>query len=456
VSDPVVIIGGGFAGAVTALRAVEAAPALTVTIVEPRTELGRGVAYGTPDIDHLVNGPAKLFGLYPDDPGHLPRWLAGRPGRRGWSGPPDGNFADSFPPRILYGDYIQSELAKANVRHVVDIAVDVAHGPEVLLASGRRLAAGRVILATGLFRHQTRFELGEAVCRSGRYVADPWSAASYAGVEAAGDVAIIGSGLSMLDSLISLEKRGFRGRYLILSRRGLLVRARREVEPWPSFLLNGHLPRTALSLLREVRRELGAIEATGDDWQRLVPTIRLLVAALWAGMDDVERRRCIRHLQSFWDLAFHRAVPESMAWLERVRAEGRLVHAAGRVQALELELDGGIAVVWRPRGSRQVETRRFDYVVNAAGYAADWRRIPHPLIGNLAARGLVRPHPTELGIEADPATGAVIDGDGQPSRQLFAVGHPLRGAVWESSSIVEQLAGATRVAQALARHDAGQ
>src|SRR5258708_7567313 len=69
----------------------------------------------------------------------------------------------------------------------------------------------------------------------------------------------------------------------------------------------------------------------------------------------------------------------------------------------------------------------------AAGHVADWRRMHGPLVRNLLSKGLVQVHPVGFGIRADPGTGAVTDSTGQPSRLLFAVGHPLRGAAWESS-----------------------
>ncbi|MBB3313335.1 putative NAD(P)/FAD-binding protein YdhS [Rhizobium sp. BK196] len=70
----VVIVGGGFAGALSALKLpAETMVALSITILEPRAELGRGVAYSTADPAHLVNGPAEIFSLYHDDMGHLTR-----------------------------------------------------------------------------------------------------------------------------------------------------------------------------------------------------------------------------------------------------------------------------------------------------------------------------------------------------------------------------------------------
>jgi uncharacterized NAD(P)/FAD-binding protein YdhS len=449
--NSIVILGGGFAGAATAIKLVEAGyPAAQVTIVEPRAELGRGIAYGTPDLDHLVNGPARMFSLYPGDPGHLSRWLANHPDRRGWTGPADGNFDASFPPRYLYGDYVQSELARTGVRHVIDRAVDVVPEGEVMLASGRRLPASRIVLATGLVRNESGFAISGPVRTQGRYIGDPWAANAYDAVEGPdGDVAIIGSSLTMLDIVISLEKRGFRGRYCTFSRRGLIAHCRREVEAWPAFLDPENLPSRALALLRDIQRERRAIMAAGEDWQRLIVSLRPFIEPLWANASDIERRRFTRHLRTFWDLAFHRAVPDSIAWLDRVREQGRFFNVAGRVQRLTPSAESGVDVTWRPRGDAESQSRRFDYVVNAAGYESDWRRLPDTLARNLVARGAVKPHPIGFGIEADAATGAVIGSDGRPSRRLYAVGHPLRGAAWEASSVLEQIEGATRVARAV-------
>lgn len=64
----IVILGGGFCGAAVAVRLLESRdPRLRVTIVERHGEVGRGVAYGTPDQDHLLNVPAGHMSI---DPGH--------------------------------------------------------------------------------------------------------------------------------------------------------------------------------------------------------------------------------------------------------------------------------------------------------------------------------------------------------------------------------------------------
>ena len=100
----IAIIGGGFAGAVTALKLIHASEEpLHLTFFESTHELGRGIAYSTRNNDHLVNGPARLFGLYPDRPNHLADWLSQHAASHGWQPPQGLAFENSFPPRWLFG-----------------------------------------------------------------------------------------------------------------------------------------------------------------------------------------------------------------------------------------------------------------------------------------------------------------------------------------------------------------
>jgi len=460
-SSRIVIIGGGLAGALAAIKIIDATTTpLHLNIVEERAELGRGIAYSAEDLDHIVNGPARIFSLHLDDPDHFTRWLAANPTRRAWA-PPEGTaLGDSFPPRLLYGDYVQDELDRAvsqasgrvTFAHARDRAVDLvpeSDGQRVHLASGRVLEADQVVLATGLFTSDRSIPVDERLRQEGRYVADIWQPGALEGGKADDTVLLLGTSLTSLDALITLEKQGYCGRYIAISRRGLLLNERREVEPWPTFLDPAAVPRSASALLHIVRRELKALRAAGADWQRIAPAIKAFLPGLWASADDAERRRFARHLRVFWDVTLHRTAPPAYAWLARVARQGRFEQRKGHVLALSASGDT-VEVTFRPRGSTQTETLRVDRVVNGLGHEFDWRRVSDPLVRNLLARDLVRPHPTGYGIAADPATGAVLERGVRPSQALFAVGHPLRGVSWESSAIPEQLAGATALGTAFA------
>lgn len=465
----IAIIGGGFAGAVTAIKLLRAlaadgeAPPLSIAIVESRAEVGRGIAYSTDNPDHIVNGPAQLFGLYPEQPSHLSDWLAANAARHGWTPPEGVDFPDAFPPRRLYGTYVQEELKaalrdagpRARLAFIQGRALDLRgaqDGYDLTLEDGRRLAVRRVVLALGLFRAggdgffatpAQRRDLGA------RYIDDVWSARAWEGAGADEDILLIGSSLTALDAAFNADRAGFKGRFHALSRRGLLVQPRRQLPPWPGVLDGERLPGSLRELLQATRAARRAVKAAGADWQQLPPAIRPHLPALWAKAGNADRQRFLRHIRPFWEISLHRAGPESGKKLAHYVAGGRLQQLTGRIRSLRAA-GAKVAVEWTPRGENASRTLLVDRVANAAGYEFDWLRIEDPLVRALLARKLARPHATGFGIDADPATGEVLAAGVSAPGTLYAVGHPLRGAVWESNSIAEQIAGAANTALALA------
>lgn len=459
----VIIIGGGFSGVTAAIKLLDAARGrpLRLRIVEPRTELGEGLAFSTTDPAHYLNGPARLFGLYPDRPEHLVDWLAAHPEAQAIPLPPSGRLADSFVPRALYATYVRAELARAqaqagvasSVEHVRAEAVDLnetTEGVGVTLTDGRRLRADIALIATGFAGNRPAFAVDERARQGQRYVADPWSLGDHP-VPRDGTVLFVGGGLTMLDALVSLERRGFAGRYVSVSRHGLLIHERREPAPAPDFLADD-LPVTARDLLVRIKRALAAIAAGGGDWQAVVPVIRARLADLWTGASPAERARFNRHLRRYWELALHRAPGPSNVVFTQVRAQERLTARPGRI--VGISDDGAAALVrLRPRGGGPEEEVRADLVVNCTGAEYAWPRIAgRPLVTALLGHGTVRPGGLGYGIDID-ADAAVIGADGRASARLFGIGPILRGTRWESTTIVEIVAQAGAFADFVAaRH----
>ncbi|MCY4311353.1 MAG: FAD/NAD(P)-binding protein, partial [Rhodospirillaceae bacterium] len=109
----VAIVGGGFSGAVFALHLLrEVRRSLCVSVVEPRSSLGRGLAYGTDDPDHRLNGPIEVHMVYPEQPGHLRNWFleSGGMERDPKAASADGNI---FIRRSVFGEYVGAQLEAA-------------------------------------------------------------------------------------------------------------------------------------------------------------------------------------------------------------------------------------------------------------------------------------------------------------------------------------------------------
>lgn len=228
----VIIVGGGASGTLMAFHLLrDPAADVRVTLVERRPQIGRGVAYAATNPDHLLNVPAGSMSAVADEPDHFCRWLRARAGNAR-SHRRAGSDVSTFVPRAVYGDYLASLNAPfvaqggrpGRLRVVRGECVSIEEtrsGVAIALADGSRQFADLAILATG---HELPGKF------DGCHV-DPWSAPAEAGVDRDDRVLIVGTGLTMIDYVLSLGGAGHRGPIVAMSRRGLLPLAHRSIEP---------------------------------------------------------------------------------------------------------------------------------------------------------------------------------------------------------------------------------
>ena len=230
----VIIVGGGASGVLLATQLLrKPASDFQVTLIEKRPDVGRGVAYCTANPEHLLNVRASNMSALPDDPDHFWRWLCARNANSRAGAPP---VSDSFcfAPRQIYGDYIASlitplvsgrgrpsrlDIVQGECVHVSE----TRDGAKVQLADGSYHTGDFVVLATG----------HEPPEKTGGYYADPWTTPARSGVAPDDRILILGTGLTMIDYVLSLLLAGHRGQIIAISRRGLLPKAHRRVDALP-------------------------------------------------------------------------------------------------------------------------------------------------------------------------------------------------------------------------------
>jgi uncharacterized NAD(P)/FAD-binding protein YdhS len=440
----VLIIGGGLSGTMLAVQLLRQPGQRHILVIEPRAELGRGEAYSAVELGHTLNGNAARMSVDPDNPDDLTQWLTDYIGAGGW---PESDqqhvpISELFPPRGIFGVYAQQRLAEAKalsastVEHVrgevVDLQVDEA-ATLLTLDNGQQLRGTYAVLATGMFP-AARTPQTESSGLNAAAV-DPWDVQAMTHIDPQSTVLIIGSGLTMVDAVVSLEQAGHRGPIEIFSRHGLLPHVRRQPPSWEDFLAADHSLRSPRQLLREVRRQCRIAQAQGIDWQAPLDTVRAHIGRLWSQAGEREKRQFVRHVRPWWESHHHRSPPLSAQLVARLQAEGRL-----RIQAASFKgvvaSDGGVTVRLRRRGEQAVRQVSGAALINSSGIEYDWRRVARPLPQQLLKRGLIRPGPLALGIAAD-VSGAVVDAGGNVSPRLFAMGPPLRGMWWESTAVTD-------------------
>ncbi|MDB6095276.1 MAG: FAD-dependent oxidoreductase [Verrucomicrobia bacterium] len=452
----IAVIGGGCSGVLVAIQLLRQAQAPTrVLLFERMTDVGRGVAYGTENHEHLLNVPASRMGAFPDDIGHFQRWVTERGSTPGF---PATVAPGDFLPRWIFGEYLRAMLAEARAAAAPGVAFEEIKGEVIDLETetgevrlrcgdGRAFVAGQVVLALGNLPGEYPIRRSLPIYRSQRYVHVPWRAGVLAGLEPEAEVLIVGAGLTAVDLVLELRSKGHRGLIHALSRRGLLPQVHRAAAPYADFLAGEKLPTTIRALMRRIRAEVGNAAARGIDWRPVLDAIRARTPSLWAGLSWDERARFMRHVRPFWEGHRHRLAPDVAEKIEAQRAAGQVIFYAGRLDKL-VETDGGVEARFRSRHTGQHQTVKVGKVINCTGPRSDYSKYQHPLLINLLARGLIGHDPLALGLSATTA-GEVLAYDGTQVGWLFTLGAPLKGVLWECTAVPEIRAQARTLAERL-------
>jgi uncharacterized NAD(P)/FAD-binding protein YdhS len=427
---PVAIVGAGFSG--TMLAAELARRGVKSLLFEGAAREGRGTAYSTTEPAHLLNVPAAKMSAWADDPDHFARAVEA-----------EGGSGKDFAERRRFGRYLREILDQAVAEGMVEViparALSARRdecGWRIAVEGGDEVAADRLALAHG---NQPPEPLRGTEQLCARFVNNPWIAASGEAIaevaDSHGDALIIGTGLTMIDMVLSLDAAGHRGRILALSRRGQIPRSHADFESAPVGL--DELPLGNVGALwRWLRRRAGQV-----GWRAAVDSWRPHSHAIWRSLDAGEQRRFMRHARPWWDVHRHRIAPQVAAQIAGMVGEGRLEIVAGRIGAMRKVEDGlEVAISRRGRSSNQV--RRFAAVFNCTGPLGAILRTRDPLLKQMLNDGLIAADELKVGLAVDDGARA---GEG-----VWALGPLTKGAYWEIVAVPDIRGQAAAVAEALA------
>jgi uncharacterized NAD(P)/FAD-binding protein YdhS len=450
----IVIVGAGFCGSVLASNLLRRPPSggADIVLIERGTSIGRGVAYASHDVPYVLNVPAGRLSVDPQDPLQFLRFAR--------QSQPDAD-AEDFMPRALYGDYLQDSLDRAERASAGDVALRRMFGEVTRISRGGGspalrvhlegrdfIAADRVVLALGNPPSAVH-SWARGLLHHPAYFHDPWRVPKSFG--ARHSVLIVGTGLTMVDVALAMSLEGGEMPLVrAMSRHGLLPLGQTIFRPMAiqagseRLLDKASSIRRVMSASRALARQT---EAAGGDWREVVTFIRHFAPELWRALPERERRRFLRHVQSYWDVHRHRVPPRMAARIDHMRESGRLKVYAGRIRELVPEGEE-LRVVWRRRRSRENESFAVNAVINATGPDYVLTRSADPLLRSLRADGLVIEDPLNLGLRTG-AFGACVSAEGAASAHLYYLGPMLRADHWEATAAPELRGHAERLSRHL-------
>jgi uncharacterized NAD(P)/FAD-binding protein YdhS len=473
------VIGCGAAGTAVLDTVVRTAATLgrrvDMTVFEPGGAFGPGRAYG------LANGLAPLnlvperMSLRPDQPGHFTSWLDIAQDR------------DAYLPRATYGRYLADVVSSA-------LATAVSHGSRVRLVDEQvvELAVREGEFHAWSAGHRPyRFDvvflcLGSAepddvygLSGTPGFIADPYPLDELPDAIAPdAPVAVLGAGLSAVDTVARLAERGHQGPITLVSRSGYLpaVRGSTRLSTAPRTTKHGDLARLAAARghltvrdlwrvisrefhakglpVRGITREFRRDEPPADRLRRqrheavigtgapalLLDIAGVLIKDAWRLFDDANRAEFARDWHSLVaGLCAPMPIPSANALCKLLDSGAlRLLGGIHKVTATE----DGFAV--------DTETEQFtvDTVINTVRqYRASIPARAGDIVGSLLRCGLAVAHRHGgLAIEAESLR--LTDQLGRPVPGLYALGELTTGELYLETTIIGAIARRARQAVA--------
>jgi uncharacterized NAD(P)/FAD-binding protein YdhS len=429
---PIAIVGVGFSGTLTAIHLSRRLPGVRLILFEEKGVAGPGLAYQVANPSARLNVPAGRMSAFQDQPDHFLNYAREKFNEKANAG--------DFLPRFVYGCYLKECLRAAmdanphlsvDARRVIDLIGPDENGvSRVVLKDQSTIEAGFVVLATG---NQSSAFASSVWAPHTVAARDPQSLGL---VESGQDVLIIGSALSMVDTVVELQRRGSVGKIHVVSRNALLPKpyAPAAIRSAPDLDL---LPDSNLrQSVRLFRRAIREHEAKGGNWRDLFASLRPSTPSLWQELSKKDRGRFLRHLSPFWESHRHQCSPETLVTVQELAASGRLVLHRGTIVSVEPAGNRkglGLAARSHNAPTRWIEA---DHIFDATGPARDITTIQHPLIQNLLRRGFLQPDAHRLGAETSVDYRAIERG-GQASSWLFVIGPMLRARFFEATAVGE-------------------
>jgi uncharacterized NAD(P)/FAD-binding protein YdhS len=444
----IIIIGGGLSGTLLTINLLRNnhRGSLNIIVIEKNSPGMLGQAYSTDMHFHLLNVPAMKMSAFPDKTEDFTDWLS----ETGY------NFHNkSFVPRRIYKQYILDTLKKLLNNKPEDIqytplndrAMDIVPSEQfVVLESGKKIHFDKVILALGNFDAATLNVKNKEYLDHPFYFASTWDNHLLKTLPKTSKVLIIGTGLTMVDTVLYLHHQQHSGEITALSVHGFTPMPHLDTSPYQFDETEIKNFGTALEILKMVNRHLKKARKQNISWHAVVDAIRPFTQQIWLNLPLEEKKKFMEHLRHIWGVSRHRVPAECAGILYQLLSKRQLSIIAGRIKSICTNTHNSFSVEYQARSSKKNITLFADAIVNCMGPESNYEKLEDPLIKNLLKRGMIRTDSMKLGIDCTPE-GIIIDKHGKRSPFLYTIGPPVKGTLFEITSVPEIRIAALQLAE---------
>jgi uncharacterized NAD(P)/FAD-binding protein YdhS len=259
----VLIIGGGFSGMMIAVNLLMEDTNVLITIVNDTYEPALGAAYSTKNNVHLLNVPAGKMSAFANKPSDFIDWLKSK---KEYAYLLTDTIENEFIPRTIYGTYLAEIVEKykshPKINWIDGTACDIKitnQGYDVVLKNNDTYSGDFLILASGNILPSNPPIKNESFYSSKNYFRNPWNDSFLNKMNRNKPVLIIGTGLTMIDCVLSLKSIQFKEKVYAISPRGYIPKPHSKAEVYPDFYAEIK-DQSLLTILKAVRRHIKIAE----------------------------------------------------------------------------------------------------------------------------------------------------------------------------------------------------
>lgn len=448
----IAIIGGGASGTLTAIGLLRKLnrEAKVYLIEKHESALFRGAAYSSKLSYEPLNVPAGRMSAFAHLPDHFYQWVLDNRS--------NAINRETFVSRRWYGDYLaelfqqykaqnKNVKAKTIISSVTSICRDEASGTYAILFTDREpLVADYIVFATGneapqdIFTAQQMEQMGEW------YVSLPWFSNPLQDLKPSDNVLIVGTGLTMVDHVVSLYKQGHQGKVYCFSRNGYLPLPHDDTSNFTFDVTFDN--KTAKEVFFDIRRAFRNAAAKGITWQSVIDGLRIRTARIWRNLPLAERKIFLRYFKNYWEIHRHRMPQASANILQQMQNEGKLELHNGRYSHVEVQ-DNDVTFYYTDKATGELQHFTINLIINCTGPSGDYMQCTNSLLIDAINKGWMKQDELKIGIETG-IRGEIMMRNGIVLKNCYAIGPLRKASEWESTAMREIRTQADETAQYIA------
>ncbi len=439
----IAIIGGGASGTISAIQLLSRLEVKAkIFLIEKNKEaLFRGAAYANQLAYEPLNVQAGRMSIYNHLPDDFYDWVKAK--KESSTGVAVSK--DTFVSRRWFGDYLtenfvkakkHSKTTEAEIIHAAceDLAYDASSNQYTLSFKDREhLSADCLVFACGNEPPSDIFSRAETEAMGDNYISNPWGTNPFEELKETDDVLIIGTGLTMIDHAVSLQKQNHKGKIYCISRNGYLPLPHTDIQHFAFDITKE--PTELKEALDVLNQNITTAKAQNITWQNVMDAMRPHTSRIWKQMSLKSKKLFLEKLRKYWEIHRHRMPLPSAIAIEQMQSTGQLKIVAGYYQSLQLNNEG-IIFNYVSKGVKQKCSLTVNRIINCTGPSSDYYKTGSVLFKNLLDKGWMKQDSLKLGIETG-SNGEIIKNNGTVLQNTFAIGPLRKAAEWETIAVRE-------------------